>query len=423
MFLGALLDAGVDPALFHRTVAALNLGAELTVSRVNRCGISSTKVNVLINHQADHLSSSSEDRLCANHQADNHRHISEHDHSAPQTHQVSHYGLNYGRHLSGIRELIRRAEIKLAAKETAIRAFELLATVEAGIHDVDIDKIHFHEVGAVDSIVDVVCTAVGCDALCIDEWNCSPLNVGGGTVHCSHGAFPVPAPATLELLKGAPIYSSGSQVELVTPTGAALVRALGCKFGPFPTMSVEKIAYGAGTRNPKGDPNVVRLSIGQTVPGDAHVLQENVAVLEAAIDDLNPQVTGYVMDRVLADGALDVIVTAVQMKKSRPGSLLTVLCQPQDATRFRDFLFQETSTLGIRIREERRAALLRATVTVATPWGEVRLKVARLNGTIVNCSPEYDDCRRIAEARNLPLKKVLQDAVRRYLNSQADQES
>ncbi len=259
-------------------------------------------------------------------------------------------------------------------------------------------------------MVDIVCAAVGAEALDVDQIVCSPLNVGGGTVKCAHGTFPVPAPATLELLQNAPVYSSGIDVELVTPTGAAIVRTLATRFGSFPAMKVQKIGYGAGTRDFAGHANVVRLSIGESqTEMAANVSHETIAVLEANLDDLNPQVFGYVMDRLLQEGALDVFGIPVQMKKSR------ILVKPEDAARLTEIIFSETTTLGVRRRDESRQVLARKWITVTTKWGDVRLKIASMNGTVTNYAPEYDDCKRIAAEHQVPLKDVMQEAVQHYL--------
>ena len=334
----------------------------------------------------------------------------EHDHIHSHEH---------GRGLNEILSIIGKAAIHEEAKKTAIAIFEALGRAEAKIHDTSIEKIHFHEVGAVDAMVDIVCAAVGAEALGVDEILCSPLNVGGGTVKCAHGTLPVPAPATLELLKDAPIYSSGIPYELVTPTGAAIVKTLAKRFAPFPSMKVERAGYGAGTRDFAGHANVVRLTIGEAQTDfSAAVPTDTVTVLEANIDDLNPQVFGYVMDRLLAEGALDAFGVPVQMKKNRPGMLLTVLCRPKDASKLTHLIFTETSTLGVRQREEKREALAREWVTVATRWGDVRLKVASMNGTVTNYAPEYEDCRRIATELHIPLKSVMQEALQLYMNRQ-----
>ena len=233
---------------------------------------------------------------------------------------------------------------------------------------------------------------------------------------CAHGLLPVPVPATVELLKGAPVYSSGLLVELVTPTGAAIVKTLAKRFAAFPAMTIEKSGYGAGTRDFMGHANVLRLTIGESRAEYAGgVSSETISVLEANLDDLNPQVFGYVVDRLLAEGALDAFALPVQMKKNRPGMLLTVLSKPEDAARLTQIIFTETSTLGVRLREERRQALARKWITVGTRWGDVRLKVASMNGTVTNYAPEYEDCRKIAAQHHVPLKSVMQEALQGYL--------
>ena len=268
MTVGALLDTGVSEDLLHRTVAALNIGAELCIRRVDRSGISATKVDVLVNGKlADRVDDS--DRVHphshTHSHAHDHNHSHTHSHAHDHDHRHNHRPADYRerRSLSAIKNIFRKAEIPASAREMAIRTFDLLGEAEAGVHNVPIESIHFHEVGAVDTIVDIVCASVACHALGVDRFICSPLNVGGGTVKCAHGEFPVPAPATLVLLKGVPIYSSGVQSELVTPTGAALVRALDCSFSAFPSMNIETVGYGAGSREPGGRPSVLRISVGE----------------------------------------------------------------------------------------------------------------------------------------------------------------
>jgi pyridinium-3,5-bisthiocarboxylic acid mononucleotide nickel chelatase len=244
------------------------------------------------------------------------------------------------------------------------------------------------------------------------------LNVGGGTVTCAHGTFPVPAPATVELLSGVPVYSSGLQAELVTPTGAAIVRTLATRFTSFPEMKIERAGYGAGTRDFPGHANVLRITIGEAASKlAANTLQETISVLEANLDDLNPQVFGYVMDRLLEAGALDVFGMPVQMKKNRPGTLLSVLAKSDDADKLAQIIFAETTTLGVRRREEKRHVLARKWQTVSTRFGDVRIKIASLNGTVSSYAPEYEDCRRIAAEHRVPLKLVMQEAVQQYLQS------
>jgi uncharacterized protein (TIGR00299 family) protein len=442
MFLGALVDAGVSPKLLEDTVAALGVGAKLEISRVLRSGISATKVDVWVDGEKDmpreeywakqnvvpapsHAIAESGHN---SHEQDvHHHHEHEHSHShqhsgdvstrtatsAPDTHE-KHAHTHSHRGLKEIRKIISDSKVRQSAKTTAIAIFEALGAAEAKIHNVPVEEIHFHEVGAADAIVDIVCAAVGADALGVNEFVSSPLNVGGGTVHCAHGTFPVPAPATLELLKDAPVYSSGVQAELVTPTGAAIVKTLVRRFQPFPQMKIDKTGYGAGSRDFAHNPNVLRLVIGDSAEAIGKINSETITVLEANLDDLNPQVFGYVLDRLLEQGALDVFGTPVQMKKNRPGTLLTVLCKSEDAGKLAQLIFTETTTLGVRQREELRQTLARRWENVRTQWGEVRIKIASLNGTVTNYAPEYEDCRRIAAEHHVPLKTVIQEAARVY---------
>ena len=293
-----------------------------------------------------------------------------------------------------------------------MRTFRLLGEAEAKIHNIALEKIHFHEVGAVDAIVDITCAAAGCVALGIERWMSSPVNVGGGTVKCAHGVFPVPAPATAELLKGARVYSSGVQAELVTPTGAAILKALGVEYVPMPELMVDKIGYGAGSRDPKEIANVVRITIGEAVAQSEE--SDVVTVIETAVDDLTPEIIGYVIEQTLAAGALDTIVTPAQMKKNRPGHLITALCRPEDTERISGLLLRETSALGVRMRQERRRVMQRRFETVATPWGDVRVKIGFLDGEVANVAPEYEDCRRIAQEHGVALKTVMQEAMRLF---------
>ncbi len=418
MFLGALVDAGVSPSLFEEAVAALDVGARLEISRVMRGGIAATKVDVYAHGEKDLPREMFwEQRGHKPVHEHSHEHGHEHHHSVADDHDDHEH--KHGRGLKEIRQIIEKAAIGSQAKATAIQVFEALGAAEAEIHNTLIESVHFHEVGAVDAMVDIVCAAVGAEALGVDEWICSPLNVGGGTVRCAHGTLPVPAPATLKLLQDAPVYSSGPQVELVTPTGAAIMKTLATRFASFPPMKIEKAGYGAGTRDFHEHPNVLRLTIGEAVEtASAHSSRETITVLEANLDDLSPQVLAYAAEKLLADGALDVFSVPVQMKKGRSGALLTVLCQPEHAERLTKLIFAETSTLGVRRREEQRQTLARRWETVQTSWGNVRIKIASMNGSISNYAPEYEDCRVLAEANHIPLKMVLEEATQQYLRIQ-----
>ncbi len=425
MFLGALVDAGVSPEIFEETVAALNIGARLECAKVMRGGMSAVKVDVYVDGQKDlprevFLAQEHQHDHSHDHQSPSHSH--EHDHSHEHAHSHTHESPGHGRGLTEIRAIIQNADIPAAAKKTSIKIFEALGAAEAEIHGTTPDKVHFHEVGAVDAMVDIVCAAVGVEALAIDEWVCSPLNVGGGTVKCAHGTLPVPAPATLKLLNRAPVYSSGPQVELVTPTGAAIVSVLCHRFASFPAMTIEKASYGAGTREFPDHPNLLRLTIGEAAEAlgpnaPSAASNDTIAVLEANLDDLSPQVLGYAMEKLLAEGALDVFSIPVQMKKNRPGAILTVLAKTEDADRLSKLIFAETTTLGIRRRDEHRQVLIRRWQSVDTTWGPVRIKVANINGSISNYAPEYEDCRKLAKEKQVPLRNVMQEAIQQYLRT------
>lgn len=425
MFLGALVDAGVAPRLLEETVAGLRVGAHLQVSRVLRGNISATKVDVYVGNGKDmpreeYWAKQSETRTPSSAQhshGHSHSHGQEHEHSVAVETAPDHH--EHSRGLAEVREIIDQADLSGKAKASAIEIFEALGAAEAKIHGIPLEKVHFHEVGAVDALVDVVGAAVGAQALGVDEIVCSPLNVGGGTVQCAHGTFPVPAPATVELLKGAPVYSSGLEAELVTPTGAAVIKTLAARFASFPEMTVEKTGYGAGSRELAGCPNVLRLTLGRAAPA-AKPVRETITVLEANLDDLNPQVFGYVLDRLFEEGALDAFAVPIQMKKNRPGTLLTVLCDAGRAAALTEIIFQETTTLGVRRREEARQCLARRWENVRTEWGTVRIKIASMNGRVTNFSPEYEDCRKIAAERHVPLKWVMQEATRLYLKNERE---
>ncbi|HSL21571.1 MAG TPA: nickel pincer cofactor biosynthesis protein LarC [Vicinamibacterales bacterium] len=390
MLLGALIDAGVPIDELRRALGSLGLeeGFGIDAERVLRSGVSATKFRV----------------------------------RGPAAGEHPH------RHLSGIEKHVRRSALSSGAQERAIALFRRLAEAEGAIHDTPIEKVQLHEVGALDSIIDIVGVVHALEFLGAPDIVASPLNVGSGTVECAHGTFPVPAPATARLLAGVPVYASGPAVEMVTPTGALLVSAYASRYGPLPQMTVDRIGYGAGDRDTKGFPNVLRVLIGQraaadtgtaggAAPGLAH--HERVVEIRCEIDDMNPQIFGTLMDRLLEDGALDVFYAPVQMKKNRPGTLVTILCAPASRARVLDLLFRESTTIGVRWQEMERECLDRSFLTVATPLGDVRFKVARRNGAIVNATPEYDDCVRIASARGLSVKDVQARALAAWLQAGA----
>ena len=377
MTLGALLHAGVPLEHLRDQLKGLDVpGWELRAEKVWKNGMAATYVHV--NTQETH------------------------------TH----------RSLSTIEVILQKSKLASSVREHATAIFRKLGQAEAAVHDVPIEKIHFHEVVAVDAIVDIVGACIGFHFLGIARFACSPLNVGGGTAKMAHGVLPVPAPATARLLLGKPTYSNGVQKELVTPTGAGIVATLCDTFGPQPPMAVSAIGYGAGTADLEGQPNVLRLMVGESAEKLEGEYSEEIRVIEANLDDLNPQVYGYFVDRALAAGALDVFTTAVQMKKNRPGTLLTVLCKPADEAKFQELFFAETTTLGVRSYTTQRRVLPRERETVATCYGEVRMKLARVNGQVVQISPEYEDCRKLAEEKAVPLQRVMQEAMHAWRQGQ-----
>jgi uncharacterized protein (TIGR00299 family) protein len=404
MLMGALVDAGAPLELLQRTAASLALGAELRVTRVNRSGIQSTKIDVMVKGQLH------EPPAATGPIEQEHNHPHDHGHSHTHAHAHEEHKHEHGRSLPQIRHLLTHADLTDRARALSLNAFTLLAEAEGRIHGVPPEKVHFHEVGAVDAIVDIACSAAAADALDLDAWYCSAVNVGGGFVNCAHGRFPVPAPATAELLKNLPIYSAHLQVELVTPTGAALLRALDCKFDATPVMRTQAIGYGAGTRNPERFPNVLRVSVGEIAEAP-RFSEDKVTVLACAVDDLSPQVLAHTSQLLLERGALDVMSSPVTMKKGRLGTLLTVLCKAGDAVDLQQLIFRETTTLGIRVREETRVILARETTPVATEYGVIPIKTGSWQGEEWNAAPEFEDCRSAAVAFGVPLKAVMQAAM------------
>jgi hypothetical protein len=433
MLLGALVDAGVPLSVLEETTSALQLGARLEARKVSRGGIAATKVDVLIgarradeeaehahthSHAHEHSHEPSQGRAHETH--DEHAHAHAHGDVHDPTHAHSHphsdpHSHEQHRSLSTILGIIGAASLPDAVKERADRAFRMLGEAEAAIHSVPVETVHFHEVGAVDTIVDIVCAAAGAQALGVDRWLASPLNVGSGTVDCAHGTLPVPAPATLALLGDAPVYAAGQPMERVTPTGAVILRMLDVHYVPLPAMRVSARGYGAGGRETPGQPNLLRLLVGeeQSTADDAGV--EPLAMIETVIDDSTPQLLAYVSELLLTAGAWDVYRIPVQMKKGRTGVQMTVLCGPDLVPALRDLIFRETTTIGLHWRIENKIALRREFAEVATRWGAVKMKVARWPaGEVANATPEYEDCRRIAAQHAVPLKQVLQEAARLY---------
>jgi len=307
------------------------------------------------------------------------------------------------RGLHQIQSLLDRSSLAEPIVEKAKRIFSFLAETEAALHATTPDKIHFHEVGAIDAIVDVVGTLIALDKLGIQEVQASPVNVGGGFVECRHGVLPVPAPATMKLLEGIPIYSRGPQAELATPTGAVLLRSLASGFGPIPPQTVLAQGYGAGKNDFPDWPNLLRALIAE--PADAYAA-DDIVVMNTTIDDMNPENFEYLMERLFENGALEVYLSGTQSKKTRPGTLLTILCEPSRTAAMAEIIFSESTTFGIRYHREARLKLHRRVIEVETEWGKVRVKIGTGQERTLSVSPEFEDCKALARNRNIPLKAV-----------------
>ncbi len=365
MLVGALAGAGAEAGAIARALDTLQTGAEFHFEKTMRGGIGATKF------------------------------------------RVTGGATNKHRHLPDILKLIQKAELPARVKRDATAVFERLGQAEAAVHQVPVEKVHFHEVGAVDSIADIVGACLGFDLLGVEEIHCSAVNVGSGTVKTEHGVLPVPAPATAALLAGKPVYARGPEIELTTPTGAAVAVTLAVRFGPMPAMRLTEAGYGAGDHDFREHANVLRVMIGEASGASEST---TVSVIEANMDDLSPQVLGYAMERLLESGALDVSFSPVFMKKNRPGTLLRVIARPEDQEKLAQLIFAETSSLGVRIFPAERRVLTRSIVEVETPHGPVRVKVSDSG----SYAPEYEDCRKLAVQAGVPLKQVLAEANLAY---------
>jgi uncharacterized protein (TIGR00299 family) protein len=420
MVLGALIDAGLPLAELTRALGSLAIDdVSLSTSRVLRAGVSATKFHV---HEQPRAATApaTEHAHHGHHHDHGGSHQDGHDHG--QHDRVNHdAGHGHGAHrsLPEIFALIDRSALSTSARARAKTLFQRLAEAEAAIHQMPVDRVHLHEVGAIDSIVDIVGAVFAMEWLGADEVVCSPLNVGGGTVDSAHGHFPVPAPATLRLLgeKHVPVYSGTVQQELVTPTGALIATSYASSYGPLPPMTVEQIGYGAGDRDFTGTPNVLRVIVGQRADRPAG---DRVTVIECEMDDMNPQLYGTAMDRLYEAGALEVFFVPIQMKKNRPGTLLSVVAPPERRAALADVIFRETTTIGFRHYEVDRECLQRELVPVEIGIGTVRIKVASRDGRIVNAVPEYEDCAAVAAAHRLPVKEVQAMALQAFRGQRTD---
>ena len=424
MVLGALVDAGLPMVKLTEALGSLAVdGYHVHAEKVLRAGVSATKFIV-------HQDAARGSGLAARPDPHHHHH-DHHDHGHhPETRAPSEGAAHSHRSLAQIYGLIDKSALSSAGRDRAKALFQRLGEAEAAIHNMPVEKVHLHEVGALDSIIDIVGAVFGLEWLGVDQIVSSPLNVGGGMVHSAHGHFPVPAPATVKLLGSAPVYSGAVQKELVTPTGALLVSSYASSFGPIPAMTIEQVGYGAGDNDFAATPNVLRILVGQTsVVADVasgfsrtgsvgsrtdSAMAERVVVIECEIDDMNPQLFGVAMDRLYAAGALEVFYVPVQMKKNRPGTLLTVIGPPDHRSVLSEIIFKETTTIGLRYSELDRECLRREIVPVQTPIGSVRFKLAWRDGRLLNAVPEFDDCARLASEHQLPVKEVQTIAVKAF---------
>jgi pyridinium-3,5-bisthiocarboxylic acid mononucleotide nickel chelatase len=425
MILGALIDAGLPLDRLRAALGSLGLEEiDLHADRVLRAGVSATKFRVAERqrgggqahphahehgHPHAHDHGHSHDAARVSEPPHDHGHSHQHAHAAAEGHTHGHAHAHRG--LPEILSLVDRAALSASAKVRARALFQRLAEAEAAIHQMPVERVHLHEVGALDSIVDIVGAVFAFEWFAADAVVVSPLNLGGGMVRSAHGVFPVPAPATVRLLGEAPVYSRGPQAELLTPTGALLLSEYASRFGPVPAMRIERVGYGAGDRDFADTPNVLRVLVGEAAEASA---AETIVVLACEIDDMNPQIFGVLMEQLYAAGALEVFYQPVQMKKNRPGTLVTVLAAPDRREALLAIVFRETTTIGVRYHEVQRERLDREIVTVETSLGPVRLKVARRQGTIVNASPEFDDCARLAAERGVAVKDVQAAATRAW---------
>ena len=413
MTIGALLDLGIDQDLFLAELNKIHLDEfEIEIKRGLKKGISGTDFTVHLTHQEHsheehtHEEHTHEHENDHNHHEHTHEHHHEHSHEHEHTHEHYHtekpHDHAHTRNLSDIYKIIDSSDLSEYVKTASKKIFLIVAEAEAKIHAKTIDEVHFHEVGAVDSIVDIIGAAICVEMLQIDEIQCSDINLGSGFVHCEHGVFPVPAPATLEILKGVPVYSKNAKKELTTPTGAAILKALCSEFGSLPEFIIEKIGYGLGKRDME-TPNVLRVIVGKKKS------PSTLTMLETNIDNMNPEIYSYLFPKLLNNKALDVFVTPIIMKKNRPANILSVLCNEEMAGQLEEILFTETSTLGIRKYKVEREELQREFKNVTTRYGMITVKYAFKNGKLLKFTPEYEDCRLIAEKTNVPLIQVINE--------------
>ena len=416
MILGALVDAGIEEDALRKELSKLKLDEySLSFTKSEKHGIMGTKIDVKLLHESE---SDIPKHGTGEH---NHSHHNHHKDDISSGHQRLHNNMEHShneqqphahepsRFLRDIFELVDESELDQPIKNTAKQVFDRLATAEATVHNMTKDAVHLHEVSAVDSIVDIVGAVIGIHLLGVEEIHASPLSLGGGFVRCAHGVLPVPAPATLELLHGVPVRQTSIRKELVTPTGAAVITTLAKEFGEMPEMTIERIGYGAGSRDLAEQPNLLRVIIGQT---QTQYDKDRLMMVETNIDDMSPEFYGYLMDKLFHLGGLDVFTTPILMKKNRPANKLSVLVEHHKMPAVVDFIMAETTTFGVRFYEISRRKLSREIMTVKTEYGDMGVKIGKLGDNVIKVVPEYEDCKRLAEVSNVPLRVVYESAIR-----------
>lgn len=426
MNLGAMIDLGVDKDFLISQLKKLNLeGWEISVERDQRHGITGTKATVheLHCHEHNHEHENHHEHHCHEHShehedhhehthhhhigLDDHKdHIHDHVHTHEHDHEEHHHHVH--RHLSDIKKIILESGLSEKEKELSLKMFRNVAEAEAKVHGTDIEEVHFHEVGAIDSIVDIVGAAICFNALDVDAVHVSPVELGGGFVKCAHGILPVPAPATTEIIKGIPVKRDGVNFEATTPTGATIVKTLGTSFGKSPNMSIEKTGYGIGQKENPDKPNILRVFLGSSIETESG---HDAVLIECNIDDMSSELIGYVSDKLFDAGAKDVYISSIMMKKGRPGNLLSVICETEAEEKIKEVIFTQTTSIGLRVFPFKKETLERRFYNIDTEYGKMTVKQSLYKGELVSEKPEFDECKRIADEQNIPLKKIYNDII------------
>ena len=420
MNLGAMIDLGVDKDFLISQLKKLGVdGWEITVEKDQRHGITGTKVTVYDCHEHHHYHEHEEEEQ--HHHEHKHQHFigldDNHAHTHEHLHESEHHHSHVHRHLSDIRKIINESGLSDKEKELSLKMFKKVAEAEAKVHNADIEEVHFHEVGTIDSIIDIVGAAICFNALEVDAVHVSPVELGGGFVRCAHGTLPVPAPATTEIIKDIPVRRDGVNFEATTPTGATIVATLGNSFGTPPKMIIEKTGYGIGQKQNPEKPNILRVFLGETVEEESG---HDAILIECNIDDMSTELIGYVYDKLFEAGANDVYISSIMMKKGRPGNLLSVICEKEAEDKIKEVIFTQTTTIGLRVFPFRKETLERSFDTMETKYGPMTIKRSMFKGKVVSAKPEFDECKQIADKHNIPLKEVYNNIIADIKNDERD---